>query len=108
MPIQCEYYALEGLSQMIQVISKIMQQRPGKLEFGGIVLTMYDAKLELTQEVDAEVREFFGDIFFDSVIPGDVHVRVAPSHSNSVIQYAPLSRGGRAYIVLCMEVMNCA
>ena len=107
-PIQCEYYALEGLSQMIQVISKIMQQRPGKLEFGGIVLTMYDAKLELTQEVDAEVREFFGDIVFDTVIPRDVHVTEAPSHSTSVIQYAPRSRGARAYIELCMEVMNCA
>ena len=93
---------------MIQVISRIMQQRPGKLEFGGIVLTMYDAKLELTQEVDAEVREFFGDIVFDTVIPRDVHVTEAPSHSTSVIQYAPRSRGARAYIELCMEVMNCA
>ena len=108
MPIQCEYFALEGLSQMIQVISKIMQQRPGKLEFGGIVLTMYDAKLELTEEVDAEVREFFGDIVFDTVIPRDVNVTEAPSHSTSVIDYAPRSRGARAYIELCMEVMNCA
>lgn len=108
MPIQCEYFALEGLSQMIQVISNIMQRRPGQLEFGGIVLTMYDPQLELTQEVDAEVREFFGDIVFDTVIPRDVNVTEAPSHSISVIDYAPRSRGARAYIELCMEVMNCA
>jgi chromosome partitioning protein len=106
MPIQCEYFAMEGLTQMIHVIRKVMQQRPNGLEFGGIVLTMYDRWLELTHEVEAEVREFFGEIVFDTVIPRDVAVSEAPSHGKSVLEYAPRARGTRAYIELCMEVMN--
>ncbi len=106
MPIQCEYFAMEGLTQMIDVIRGIMQQRPGQLSFGGIVLTMYDDSLELTSEVDQEVREFFGEIVFDTVVPRDVYVAEAPSHGVSVIEYAPRSRGSRAYIELCMEVLE--
>ncbi|MBM4089453.1 MAG: ParA family protein [Planctomycetes bacterium] len=106
MPIQCEYFAMEGLTQMIHVIRDVMQVRPGRLEFGGILLTMYDETLELTHEVDGEVREFFGDIVFDTVIPRDPAVSEAPSHGKSVIDYAPRCRGARAYIELCMEVLN--
>ncbi len=106
MPIQCEYFAMEGLTQMIHVIRDIMQSRPGRLEFGGILLTMYDERLELTHEVDTEVREFFGDIVFDTVIPRDTAVSEAPSHGLSVIDYAPRARGTRAYIELCMEVLE--
>ena len=106
MPIQCEYYAMEGLTQMIHVIRDCMQQQPGRLTFGGILLTMYEPHLELTHEVDSEVREFFGDIVFDTVIPRDVAVAEAPSHGISVLEYAPRSRGTRAYIELCMEVLE--
>ncbi|MFO1062950.1 MAG: ParA family protein [Pirellulales bacterium] len=106
MPIQCEFYAMEGLTQMIQVIRSVMQQGSGRLEFGGILLTMYDPTLELTHEVDSEVREFFGDIVFDTVIPRDVAVSEAPSHGSSVLDYAPRSRGSRAYLELCMEVLE--
>jgi chromosome partitioning protein len=106
MPIQCEYFAMEGLTQMIHVIRDVMERQPGKLEFGGILLTMYDHSLELTHEVDVEVRDFFGEIVFDVVIPRDVSVAEAPSHGRSVIDYAPRSRGARAYIELCMEVLN--
>lgn len=106
MPIQCEYFAMEGLSQMIQVIRQVMQHQPGKLTFGGIVLTMYDPYLELTHEVDREVREFFGEIVFDTVIPRDVAIAEAPSHGLSVLDYAPRSKGTRAYIELCMEVLE--
>ncbi len=106
MPIQCEYYAMEGLTQMIHVIRKIMQQEGGRLTFGGILLTMYDPVLDLTREVDEEVREFFGEIVFDTVIPRDVAVSEAPSHGLSVMDYAPRSRGCRAYLELCMEVLE--
>ncbi len=106
MPIQCEFYAMEGLTQMIHVIRDIMQRGEGRLTFGGILLTMYDPTLELTQEVDAEVRDFFGDIVFDTVIPRDVAVSEAPSHGKSVMDYAPRSRGSRAYLELCMEVLE--
>jgi len=107
MPIQCEYYALEGLTQMIEVIRDVMQARPGRLAFGGIVLTMHDASLELTTEVEAEVRDFFGEIVFETVIPRDVAVSEAPSHARSVLDYAPRSPGARAYTELCMEVRDC-
>lgn len=106
MPIQCEYFAMEGLTQMIEVIRAVMKKRKGQLSFGGILLTMYDDSLELTGEVDAEVREFFGDIVFDTVVPRDVSVTEAPSYGRSVIEYAPRSRGSRAYIELCMEVLE--
>ena len=106
MPIQCEYFAMEGLTQMIHVIRRVMQQYPGRLDFGGILLTMYDDNLELTHEVDREVRDFFGEIVYDVSIPRDVAVAEAPSHGKSVIDYAPRARGTRAYIELCMEVLN--
>jgi chromosome partitioning protein len=106
MPIQCEYFAMEGLAQMIEVIRSVMLERPGQLSFGGILLTMYDESLELTGEVDEEVRDFFGEIVFDTVVPRDVNVTEAPSHGLSVIDYAPRSRGSRAYIELCMEVLE--
>lgn len=106
MPIQCEYFAMEGLTQMIGIIRQTMQQPESRLEFGGILLTMYDAALELTAEVDREVREFFGEIVFHTVIPRDVAVSEAPSHGRSVMDYAPRSRGARAYVELCQEVLE--
>ena len=67
---------------------------------------MYDHALELTREVDSEVRDFFGDIVYETVVPRDVAVSEAPSHGQSVLQYAPRSRGARSYVELCMEVLE--
>jgi chromosome partitioning protein len=106
MPIQCEYFAMEGLAQMIEVIRRVMHEQTNRLQFGGIVLTMYDQTLELTREVDQQVRDFFGEIVFHTVIPRDVAVSEAPSHGLSVIDYAPRARGARAYVELCMEVLD--
>ena len=106
LPIQCEYFAMEGLTQMIDVIREVMIERPGELTFGGIVLTMYDESLELTTEVDADLRQFFGEVVFDTVIPRDVHVAEAPSHGQCVLEYAPRCRGSRAYTELCMEILE--
>jgi chromosome partitioning protein len=106
MPIQCEFFAMEGLTQMISTIGRILQQAGHTLRFGGIVLTMYDHGLELTHEVEEEVRDFFGEIVFSTVVPRDVAVSEAPSHGLSVIDYAPRSRGARAYVELCMEVLD--
>lgn len=106
MPIQCEYFAMEGLTQMIEVIRRVMKEHPARLAFGGILLTMYDHTLELTQEVDREVREFFGDIVFESVIPRDVAAAEAPSHGRALVDYDPRARASRAYVELCMEVLE--
>ena len=106
MPIQCEYFAMEGLTQLIHTIKKVIVSTDGRLTFGGILLTMYDPLLELTREVDDEVRDFFGDIVFDCVVPRDVSLCEAPSHGQTVFQYAPRSRGAFAYTQLCMEVLQ--
>jgi chromosome partitioning protein len=106
MPIQCEYFAMEGLTQMIEVIGAVMQKQPNRLQMSGILLTMYDHSLELTYEVDREVRDFFGEIVYQTVIPRDVAVSEAPSHGQPVLNYAPRSRGTRAYIELCWEVLE--
>jgi chromosome partitioning protein len=97
---------MEGLAQMIEVIRDVMNGPAPRLEFGGIVLTMYDHTLELTLEVEDEVREFFGEIVYQTVVPRDVAVSEAPSHGQSVIDYAPRARGARAYVELCMEVLE--
>jgi chromosome partitioning protein len=106
MPIQCEFFAMEGLTQMIEVIREVINGRAHELQFGGIVLTMYDHTLELTREVDQEVREFFGEIVYQTVIPRDVAVSESPSHGKTVIDYDPRARGARAYVELCMEVLD--
>ncbi len=106
MPIQCEYFAMEGLTQMIEVIRDVMKSANTRLAFGGILLTMYDPSLELTHEVDGEVRDFFGEIVFETVIPRDVACSEAASHGKSVIDFAPRSRAARGYIELCMEVLE--
>jgi chromosome partitioning protein len=106
MPIQCEYFAMEGLTQMIDVIREVMQGDNTRLAFGGILLTMFDHTLELTHEVEREVRDFFGEIVYETVVPRDVQVAEAPSHGLSVLDYAPRSRGSRAYAELCWEVME--
>ena len=100
MPIQCEYFAMEGLTQMIEVIRDVILHDAHQLQFGGILLTMYDHRLELTHEVDQEVREFFGEIVFQTAIPRDVAVSEAPSHGLPVIDYNPRARGSRAYAEL--------
>ena len=106
-PIQCEFFAMEGLvQQMVTVIKKIMEQKPDQLEFGGILLTMYDASLELTHEVEKQVREFFGEIVFNTTIPRDVTISEATSHGVPIIDYAPRSRAARAYMELCMEILG--
>ena len=106
MPIQCEYFAMEGLVRMIEVIREVMLSRRGTLSFAGIVLTMYDPALELTREVDREVRDFFGEIVYKTVIPRDAAVSEAPSHGKTIFDYAPRSRGARAYAELCLEVLE--
>lgn len=106
MPIQCEYFAMEGLVRMIEVIREVMNRPEGRLAFAGIVLTMYDPTLELTGEVEGQVRDFFGEIVYKTVIPRDVAVSEAPSHGKPIFDYAPRSRGARAYTELCLEVFE--
>ena len=108
-PIQCEFFAMEGfVQQMIAVIKKIIEQKPEQLdfeEFVGIVLTMHDAGLELSHLIEKDVRDFFGEITFNTVIPRDVTFSEAQSHGKTILDHAPRTRGARAYIELCMEIL---
>ncbi len=105
-PIQCEYFAMEGLSQIIELAKQTKARDNNRLEIGGIVLTMYDPALDLANEVAKEVREYFEDTVFESMVPRDVHISESPSHGLSVLDYAPRSRGSRAYSELVMEVLD--
>ena len=88
-PIQCEYFAMEGLSQIIELARQTKASDNTRLEIGGIVLTMFDPALELANEVADEVREYFAETVFESLIPRDVSISEAPSHGLSVLDYAP-------------------
>jgi chromosome partitioning protein len=105
-PIQCEYFAMEGLSQIIELARHTKARDNPRLEIGGLVLTMYEPELELAREVAAEVRGYFDETVFDTVVPRDVSVSEAPSHGLSVLDYAPRSRGARAYAELVLEVID--
>ena len=91
---------------MIEIIGKAMKRKSRALEYGGVVLTMCDSSLELTREVESEVREFFGDVVFRTTIPRDVAIAEAPSYGKPIFDYAPRSRGARAYVELCLEVLE--
>src|SRR3954465_12725399 len=101
-PIQCEYFAMEGLSQIIDLARQTKAKDNHRLEIGGIVLTMYDPELDLANEVAGEVREYFEDAVFQTLIPRDVRISEAPSHGVSVLEYAPRARGAWAYTELGM------
>lgn len=104
-PIQCEYYALEGLSQLIKVIDLVQQDLNPGLRICGVVLTMYDGRTTLSKQVASEVRKYFPGQVFASTIPRNVRLAEAPSHGLPCVRYDAASRGARAYRQLCREVL---
>ncbi|ADQ05752.1 cobyrinic acid ac-diamide synthase [Caldicellulosiruptor owensensis OL] len=105
-PIQCEYYALEGLSQLSNTISLVRKHLNKRLEIDGVVLTMFDSRTNLSLEVVEEVKRFFGQKVFLSVIPRNVRLSEAPSFGLPGIIYDPDSKGAKAYIELAEEYIN--
>ncbi len=97
-PIQCEYYALEGLGQLLRTVDMVKAHLNPGLELSTILLTMYDARTRLADQVAAEVRDHFGDVVLDLTIPRSVRVSEAPGYGKSVVAYDPGSRGARAYV----------
>jgi chromosome partitioning protein len=104
-PISCEYYPLEGLVQLLGAVRQAAVGNP-RLKVAGVLFTMYDPDLELSREVEAEVRQKLTEPVFRAVIPRDVAVAEAPSHCKSVIDYAPRSCGARGYVALGVEVIE--
>ncbi len=105
-PIQCEYYALEGLSQLMDTIARIQETTNPDLEIGGILMTMHDARMKLSRQVVDEVRRAFGPKVFQTVVPRNVKLSEAPGFGQSIIEYEPLSKGARAYMALAKEVLD--
>jgi chromosome partitioning protein len=103
-PIQCEYYALEGLSQLIATINLVRNHLNPDLAIKGVVLTMYDARTNLSAEVDAEVRKHLGSAVFETVIPRNVRLSEAPSYGQPIALYRPDSKGAEAYASLATEL----
>ena len=103
-PIQCEYYALEGLSQLLRTVELVADNLNRRLRVGGVVLTMFDARTNLSQQVVEEVRGYFGDLTYSTVIPRSVRLSEAPSFGQPITSYDPSSRGARAYQRLAREV----
>ncbi len=102
-PIQCEYYALEGLSQLMQNVDLIRRNLNPELTVGGVVLTMYDARTNLSEDVATQVREFFGDTAYRTIIPRSVRLSEAPSYGEPIEAFDPMSRGAIAYRQLGRE-----
>ncbi|MDN7132055.1 ParA family protein [Vreelandella profundi] len=105
-PLQCEFYALEGLSALLDTVEQIKQNVNPDLAIAGILRTMYDKRTSLTREVDKQLRDYFGDMLFKTTIPRNVKVAEAPSHGLPVTQYARFSRGSQAYRVLAKEMIR--
>jgi chromosome partitioning protein len=105
-PIQCEYYALEGLTQLMRSIRMVRQELNPNLEIGGVLLTMFDPRTNLAHQVASEVRSFFGDRVFQTIIPRNVRLSEAPSYGLPVALYAPKSTGAEAYEAVAEEVRS--
>ena len=104
-PIQCEFFALEGISQLIDTIDRLKEAFNPELSIEGVLLTMYDDRTNLTRQVEADLREFFGKEVFTTVIPRSVRLAEAPSFGKTILAYDPRSRGAEAYIQLAKEIL---
>ena len=105
-PLQCEYYALEGLSQLLNTVHLVQRSVNPDLAIDGVLLTMYDARLNLSRQVAAEAREYFGSQVFDAVIPRNVRLAEAPSFGKPIILYDVTSIGAQSYINVAKELMR--
>ena len=104
-PIQCEYYALEGVTELFNTLTSIRRAVNPTLRIEGLLLTMYDDRINLSSAVAADLRNFYGNLILKTIIPRNVRLAEAPSHGNPVIYYDPRSRGAESYFQLAEEVL---
>ena len=105
-PIQCEFYALEGLSQLMRTVGLVQKNLNPALQLEGVVLTMFDARTNLSIQVVDEVKNHFRNKVYRTIIPRNVRLSEAPSHGQPILQYDPKSRGAEVYMELAREVMG--
>lgn len=104
-PIQCEFYALEGLSQLLNTVRLVQRALNPELQIEGVLLTMYDGRLNLARQVAAEAKEYFGDRVYKTSIPRNVRLAEAPSFGQAILRYDILSNGAQSYLSLAEELM---
>jgi len=105
-PIQCEFYALEGLSQLLNTVRLVQKGLNPGLEIEGVLLAMYDARLNLSRQVAAEAREYFGTKVYQTAIPRNVRLAEAPSFGRPIVLYDVLSKGSQCYLALAQELIS--
>jgi chromosome partitioning protein len=105
-PIQCEFYALEGLSQLMNTIKMVQQRLNRQLSLEGVLLTMFDGRTNLSIQVVDEVKKYFKEKVYRSIVPRNVRISEAPSHGKPVMVYDRRSRGAEVYRELAKEVMG--
>jgi chromosome partitioning protein len=105
-PIQCEFFALEGISELMDTIQRLRDSFEHPLEIEGILLTMFDDRTNLTRQVANDLRDFFGDQVFQTVIPRSIRLAEAPSHGQTILAYDVRSRGAESYIRLAKEILE--
>ncbi len=105
-PIQCEFFALEGISELMDTIERVRESFQHPLQVEGILLTMFDDRTNLTRQVAADLKGFFGDDVFETVIPRSVRLAEAPSFGKPILTYDPRSKGAESYIKLAKEILD--
>ncbi len=105
-PIQCEFFALEGISELMDTIDRIRESFSHPLQIEGILLTMFDDRTNLTRQVAADLKEFFKDEVFRTIIPRSVRLAEAPSFGKTILAYDPRSKGAESYIKLAKEILD--
>ena len=105
-PMQCEYFALEGITLLLQTVQKVQKEINPKLEIGGIFFTMFDSRTRLAQDVVMQVKSYFKDVVFNTIIPRNVRLSEAPSHGLPICKYDPTCIGAKSYEKLAEEVIR--
>ena len=105
-PIQCEFFALEGISQLLETVERVKESFQHNLRIEGILLTMYDDRTNLTKQVANDLKEFFADQVFQTVIPRSIRLAEAPSYGKPILAYDVSSKGAESYIKLAKEIMS--
>jgi chromosome partitioning protein len=105
-PMQCEYYALQGLTHLLKTIKRVKKSINPRLKIEGIILTMYDSRTLLAEQVESQVRKYFSEFLMKTIIPRNIRLSEAPSHGKPIVLYASRSKGSDSYVALAQEIIQ--
>ena len=104
--MQCEYYALQGLTHLLKTIKRVKKSINSRLKVEGIILTMYDSRTLLAEQVENQVRKYFSEFLMKTIIPRNIRLSEAPSHGKPIVLYASRSKGSDSYVALAQEIIQ--